>query len=68
MQPLYQTGGTCGVEIRPVNTTVSATNPKGTMLAKIYSFPSMGGAVGDAAQVEVTFRNAGTAGLVMGTS
>lgn len=68
LQPIYQTSGTCGIEIRPVNAAVSATNPKGTMLAKIYSFPAMGGAVGDAAQVEVTFRNAGTAGLVMGTA
>lgn len=68
LQPLYQSGGTFGVEVRPVNTTVSATNPKATMTGRLFSFNPIGGAVGDAATSEISIRNAGTLGLVMGTS
>lgn len=67
LQPLYQTGGTFGVEVRPVNTTVSATNPKATMVARLFSYSGISGAVGEAATFEASFRNAGTAGLVWGT-
>lgn len=68
LQPLYQSGGTFGIEVRPVNATVTATNPKATMTGRLYSFNPIGGAVGDAATSEISVRNAGTAGLVMGTS
>ena len=68
LQPLYQTGGTFGVEVRPVNTTVSATNPKATMIARLYSYSGISGAVGEAATFEASFRNAGTAGLVWATA
>ena len=67
LQPLYLSGGTFGVEVRPVNTTVSATNPKATMTARLYSYSGISGAVGEAATFEASFRNAGTAGLVWGT-
>jgi hypothetical protein len=39
-----------------------------TMIGKVYSFPPVQGGVGDAANMEVTFRNAGTAGLTRGTA
>lgn len=39
-----------------------------TLVSKIYSFPPVSGGVGDANTIDVTFRNAGTAGLTRGTS
>jgi hypothetical protein len=68
IQPLYSTGGTFSVEIRPINATVTATNPKATMTARIFSYSGISGAVGEAATMDVAFRNAGTAGLVWGTT
>lgn len=67
LQPLYQSGGTFALEIRPVNTTVSSTNPKATMTSRIFSYSGIAGGVGEAATFEAAFRNAGTAGLVWGT-
>jgi hypothetical protein len=68
LQPLYASGGTFSVEIRPTSSAVSATNPKATMTARLYSYSGIAGAVGDAATFDASFRNAGTAGLVWGTS
>ena len=68
LQPLYASGGTFAVEVRPVNIAVSATNPKATMTARIYSYSGIAGGVGEAATFDASFRNAGTAGLVWGTS
>jgi hypothetical protein len=39
-----------------------------TLINKIYSYPPMDGGVGDAATIDVSFRNAGTAGLTRGTA
>jgi hypothetical protein len=47
---------------------VSATNPGGTMIARIYSYPGLSGAVGEANTFDASFRNAGTAGLTWGTT
>lgn len=68
LQPLYQSGGTFSVEIRPTSASVTATNPKATMTARLYSYSGISGKVGDAASFDASFRNAGTAGLVWGTS
>lgn len=68
LQPLYQSGGTFALEVRPTSSAVSATNPKATMTARLFSYAGFGGAVGDASTFEASFRNAGTAGLVWGTS
>lgn len=68
LQPLYASGTTFAVEVRPVNAAVSATNPSGTMLARMNSYSGFGGKVGDASEVEVKFDNAGTLGLVWGTA
>jgi hypothetical protein len=68
LQPLYSSGTTFALEVRPVNATVTATNPKGTMLARLNSYSGFGGKVGDAAELEVKFDNAGTLGLVWGTA
>jgi hypothetical protein len=68
IQPLYASGGTFGVEVRPTSAAVSATNPKATMTARIYSYSGIAGGVGDASTFDAAFRNAGTAGLVWGTT
>jgi len=67
LQPLYQTGGTFALEVRPTSSAVSATNPKGTMTARLFSYAGFGGAVGDASTFDAAFRCAGTAGFVWGT-
>jgi hypothetical protein len=66
--PLYASGGTFGLEIRPSSGAASPTNPKYTMVSRMYSYSPISGGVGDALSTDVTFRNAGTAGLVRGTS
>lgn len=68
LQPLYTSGGTFGIELRPTSATVSSTNPKYTMTGRLFSYAGMGGGVGDAANFDVSFRNAGTAGPVWGTT
>jgi hypothetical protein len=68
LQPLYNSGGTFSVEIRPTSSAVSSTNPKATMTARMYSYAGIAGAVGDALTFDAAFRNAGTAGLVWGTT
>jgi hypothetical protein len=67
-EPLYRTGGTFLFEARPTSAAVSSTNPKYTMTARTYSYSPLTGAVGEANQTEIGIRNAGTAGLVKGTS
>ena len=68
IQPIYQAGGTCLIEVRPTSSAVSSTNPKATMTARVFSYNGIAGDVGDAATFDVAFRNAGTAGLVWGTT
>ena len=68
LYPLYSTGGTFGLEVRPTSSAVSSTNPKYTMTARLFSYSPIAGAVGDASTMPLSFRNAGTAGLVRGTS
>lgn len=68
LQPLYDSGGTFDIVIKPGTAAVSATNPSATMTAKLYSYGGLGGAVGDALTIDVEFRHAGTAGVVWGTA
>lgn len=68
LQPLYASGGTFGVEVRPTSAAVSATNPKATLTARLYSYGGIGGAVGEAASFEASFRHAGTLGVVWATA
>ena len=68
IQPLYASGGTLNIEIRPTSSAVSSTNPKATMVAKVYSYSGISGAVGDASTFDAAFRNAGTAGVTWGTT
>jgi hypothetical protein len=69
ISPIYATNGTCSVEVRPTSAAASATNPKYTLApARITSFNPIAGGVGDASTTDIAFRNAGTAGVVRGTS
>jgi hypothetical protein len=68
LYPLYNTGGTFALEVRPTSSAVSSTNPKFTMTARLLTYSPIAGAVGDASTTPLSFRNAGTAGLVRGTS
>ena len=68
MEPLYNSGGTFTVEVRPTSATPSSTNPKYTMVGRLFSYSPLQGAVGDANTTSVTINNAGTAGLVRGTT
>lgn len=48
-----------GVKVRPVNTTVAATNPEYNGNVVIASYPIMSGSVGDMAVASVKFQSAG---------
>lgn len=66
--PLSQSGGTFDVVVRGGSEPVSSTNPKYTMTARLFSYSPLSGGYGDASTTDVSFRNAGTAGLTRGTS
>ena len=67
--PLSQSGGTFGIEVRPDATAaVSSTNPRYTMTGRLFAFNPIAGAVGYALTTDIPVRNAGTAGLVRGTT
>lgn len=68
LYPLYNSGGTFNVVVKPEAGAASATNPSYTMLARLYTYGGLAGAVGDANTVSATFRNAGTAGITRGTT
>jgi hypothetical protein len=67
LQPLYASGGTFSLSVKPTSATASATNPWHRMTARLYSYGGLGGAIGDALNVEATFRNAAN-GISRGTS
>ena len=56
------------VEMRPVNGARSTTNPGYVMTVLMYGYNPISGSVGDAATVDVTFRNASQTGLQRLTS
>ena len=68
LQPLYAAGGTIALEVRPTSGARSATNPAALMTGTMYAYTGISGKVGDAATFDVTFANAGTAGLTWATS
>lgn len=51
------------VEVRPLNVARSVTNPAYVLTALMYGYPPIGGSVGDALTVDVSFRNAAQTGL-----
>lgn len=63
LQPLYKTGGTFDLKVGPeAGGTIIYT-----MRSRLYSQPILSGAVGEANTIDVSFRNAGTAGITRGT-
>jgi hypothetical protein len=68
LQPLYATGGTFVLTVTPTSQPTSATNPKGSMIARLFSYSGIQGKVGDALTLDCAFRNAGTAGIVWATA
>jgi hypothetical protein len=68
LQPLYSSGGTFALVIRPTSLAAGSTNPSATMTARLFSYSGIAGGIGDAATFDAVFRNAGTAGLVWGTT
>lgn len=68
LYPLYDSGGTFSVVVKPDGGATSATNPSYTLVARLYTYGGLAGAVGDANTVSATFRNAGTAGITRGTA
>lgn len=62
-------GTTFAVSVKATSAATSSTNPIFTLpAAKMYGYSPIAGGVGDAASTDVSFRNAGTAGLTRGTS
>jgi hypothetical protein len=51
------------VEMRPVNAARSTTNPAYVMTARMFGYPAIGGSIGDALTVDVTFQNASQTGI-----
>lgn len=68
LQPLYASGGTFSLVLKPTSGAVSATNPSVTMTARLYSYAGIDGSVGEASMIEATFRNASSSGPVWATS
>ena len=63
LQPLYDSGGTFDVRVKPDRQGTIAY----TMKSRLYSNPLLAGAVGEANTISATFRHAGTAGITRGS-
>ena len=66
--PLSQSGGTFPLLIKSTSAAPSGSNPQYSMTSRLFSYSPIAGAVGEASTTDVTFRNAGTAGLLRGTT
>lgn len=63
-QALYSSAGTFDVKVWPDSSGTIVY----TMKSRLYSNPTLAGAVGEANQIDITYRHAGTAGVTRGTS
>jgi hypothetical protein len=69
LQPLYDSGGTFSVNVKPTQAVTSATNPRISLTtARMFGYNPLAGGVGDASTFDTEFRNAGTAGITYGTT
>lgn len=67
--PLHQAGTVFDVVVKPTSAAVSPTNPSYTLSeAVLPSFSPIAGDIGDASTTDVTFQNAGQAGIVRATA
>ena len=64
----YSSSTAFPVVVKADSAATSATNPSFTMSSRLYTYSPLAGGVGDANTTSATFRHAGTAGLVRGTS
>ena len=51
------------IEVRPVNSGRTTSNPAYVMTCLMYGYTPISGGIGDAATIDVTFRNASQTGL-----
>jgi hypothetical protein len=68
LQPVYASGGTFGIEIRPTSAARSTSNPGMVMTVRMYSFSPLQGGIGDASAFDCSFSNASSTGLQYLTS
>lgn len=64
LQSYYSSGGTFAVKVWPDRDGTIVY----TQVSRLFSNPTLAGAVGDANTIDATFRLAGTAGITRGTS
>lgn len=69
LSPMYSNNTVGSIQVRPTSAAASSTNPSYSLgSAVMTSYNPISGGVGDASTTDVSFRNAGTAGVVRGTS
>lgn len=69
LNPLYESGDTFDIVIRPVKSTaVGPTNPEFQMTARLFDYSPLAGGVGEAATFDAAFRNASQDGITVVTA
>lgn len=68
LSPLHASGDTFVVTIRHDSAAKSATNPEWSATVRLYDYSPLAAAVGEAATMDVTLRNAAQAGITESTS
>ena len=68
LAPLYSSGDTFDVVIKPTSAAVSATNPSFTQVSRLYNYSPLAGSVGEASTTDVEFANGGSDGILRATS
>jgi hypothetical protein len=68
LQPLFASGSSFPLAIKPTSAAISATNPEIQMTARLFSYSPVSGSVGEASTTEATFRNADPSGVVYDTT
>lgn len=61
--PIYDAAEAVQIIIKPTEAAVSATNPAITMDGLLMSYTPLGGSVGEASTMSVTFQNGGDTGI-----
>lgn len=68
LQPVYSSGGTFGIVVRPTSSAVGTANPQWSMTGRIFAFSPLSGGIGDASSFDVDIANASSAGLTYATA
>lgn len=64
LNPLYVSGDTFVVVVKPFSAAVGADNPSYTMTGRLFTYNPVAGSIGDANTTTVTIRNADPSGIV----